>query len=76
MSAPAVDIEEIGFDRPCTKEVHGSLGSLDVHLIMVRVDGRFFTFFKEVSFLLHTLSFQQYQSAILIEANVANIFLG
>ena len=31
-----VDIEEVGFDRPCTKDVHGSLGSLDIQLVAVR----------------------------------------
>jgi len=33
-----VDIEEVGFDRPCAKDVHGSLGTLDMHLILVRSD--------------------------------------
>lgn len=33
-----VDIEEVGFDRPCTKDVHGSLGSLDIQLCAVRLD--------------------------------------
>lgn len=32
-----VDIEEVGFDRPCTKDVHGSLGSLDIQLCAVRL---------------------------------------
>lgn len=33
-----VDIEDVGFDRPCTKDVHGSLGTLDIHIIMVRLE--------------------------------------
>jgi hypothetical protein len=36
MDFSTVDIEEVGFDRPCTKEIHGSLGTVDIQLVLVR----------------------------------------